>query len=168
MSILSRRNLLRGQWRRSSAIRPPWSIEEQRFVDGCSRCHACVEACETGVIIVSNARAFPEIDFQRAECTFCGRCAEVCPEPLFRPLETQPWQRIAVINQTCLTYQGVTCRSCQDVCEPNAIKFRLRLGGTAQPELDQQSCTGCGSCVRSCPVQAITTRESDKDNDGKE
>lgn len=167
MTTLSRRNLLRGQLHRSPAIRPPWSISEERFVEGCTRCHACVEACETGVITVSNGQAFPEIDFQRAECTFCGRCVEVCPEPIFRPLETQPWQRVATIAQTCLTYQGITCRSCQDVCEPYAIKFQLRLGGIAQPVLDQDSCTGCGSCIRSCPVQAITTHESDENNGEK-
>ncbi|WP_179038207.1 ferredoxin-type protein NapF [Limnobaculum xujianqingii] len=168
MSILSRRNLLRGQWRGHDAIRPPWSVEEVLFTDGCSRCHACVGACETGVITVSGNQGFPELDFQRAECTFCKRCVEVCPEPIFHSTESQPWQRYAVINQTCLTYQGVACRSCQDACEPYAIKFKLRLGGIAQPELERESCTGCGGCVRSCPVQAITTRESDKDNDGKE
>lgn len=166
MSVLSRRNLLRGQWHRSSAIRPPWSIDEAQFIDGCTRCHACVDACETQVLIVKGD-GFPEIDFQRAECTFCGRCVAACPEPVFISIESQPWQRKAIISTTCLTFQNVACRSCQDVCEPNAIKFKLRLGGIAQPELERDSCTGCGSCISSCPVQAITTSESDKDNVGK-
>ncbi|MDR0806509.1 MAG: ferredoxin-type protein NapF [Enterobacteriaceae bacterium] len=155
MAILSRRNLLRGQWHRSSTIRAPWSIAEEQFTDLCSRCHACVDACETGVLIASSQQAFPEIDFQRAECTFCGRCAEVCPEPVFRPIDTPAWQRVASIGQSCLMNQGVTCRSCQDECETGAIKFQLRLGTTAQPVLDMASCTGCGACIRSCPVQAI-------------
>ncbi|WP_159566701.1 ferredoxin-type protein NapF [Budvicia diplopodorum] len=166
MSVLSRRNLLRGQWHRSSAIRPPWSIDEAQFIDGCTRCDACIDVCETQVLIVKG-QDYPEVDFQRAECTFCGRCADICPEPVFVSTENSPWQRKAIINKTCLTFQGIACRSCQDVCEPNAIKFKLRLGGIAQPELESGSCTGCGSCIRSCPVQAITTSESDKDNVGK-
>lgn len=167
MSTLSRRNLLRGQWRNSStAIRPPWSVEKSLFVDGCTRCQACVSACETGVITIAGRFDYPELDFQRAECTFCRRCAEACPEPIFKSAESRPWRRVAVIDESCLTMKGIACRSCQDVCEPYAIQFRLRLGGIAQPQLDIDACTGCGGCVKSCPVGAITTRESDKENDG--
>ncbi|SQI37127.1 ferredoxin-type protein [Leminorella richardii] len=166
MSTLSRRNLLRGHWRTgASAVRPPWSVDDARFVDGCTRCGACVEACETGVLTLAGRLDFPELDFQRAECTFCRRCVEACPEPIFRRHDNLPWRRTAVISESCLTVKGVACRSCQDVCEPYAIQFRLYPGGIARPQLDADTCTGCGGCVKSCPVGAITTRESNKEND---
>lgn len=160
MTELSRRSLLRGKWRqRSSAIRPPWSIDELAFIEGCTRCNACITACETQVIVAGSG-GYPELDFQRAECTFCQRCVQACAEPVFKrlaavdKLNTAPWQLKALIGSTCLTEQGIECRSCQDSCEPYAISFKLR-STVAQPVLDGSRCNGCGACVRSCPANAI-------------
>ncbi|MDG3086019.1 ferredoxin-type protein NapF [Vibrio hannami] len=134
--------------------RSPWLVGEQAFVDGCTRCGKCIEACETSIIIKGEA-GFPEVDFHVDECTFCGRCAEVCPEPLFQPKEQEPWQQVAVIGSNCLSLNGVECRSCGDMCEYAAIKFRLQLGGTAKPMLNEKDCTGCGACIKPCPANAI-------------
>ncbi|PVZ82858.1 ferredoxin-type protein NapF [Serratia sp. S1B] len=161
MAELSRRKLLSGQWRRhADAIRPPWSRAASLFVAGCTRCQACIDACETGVLIKGSS-GFPEIDFQRAECTFCRQCAEVCEAPLFYPPQHVPWQQVAAIAAHCLALRGVECRSCQDNCEVQAIRFAPQPGGIAQPRLDVQACTGCGACVASCPVTAITIIQSE-------
>ncbi len=137
--------------------RMPWLVDEPDFIAGCSRCNKCVENCETG-IIVNGAGGFPELDFGKGECTFCGQCAEVCPEPLFFSRESQPWQQVATVSDQCLALQGVECRACGDSCEYVAISFQLQIGGTAKPLLDESHCTGCGACVKPCPSDAITIK----------
>lgn len=161
MTVLSRRRLLGGQWRLPSAAnRPPWSHQESLFIAGCTRCQACIRACETGVLIAGSG-GFPEIDFQRAECTFCGRCAQACEAPLFRPLAEIPWRQYAAFGADCLAQRGIECRSCQDSCAPQAIRFRPRLGEMAQPMLDTAACNGCGACVAGCPANAVTLIRSE-------
>lgn len=180
MATLSRRNLLRGQWRQQTAIRPPWAMDESVFINSCSRCGDCVSACETGVIIVGHG-GLPELDFQRAECSFCALCLQACQQPIFNrqvfivdesdhrdsPNEqlkpVAPWEHIASIGDSCLAFQGVECRSCQDSCQPGAISFKARLGGIAPPDLDPELCNGCGACISSCPIKAITIEEKQHD-----
>ncbi|STJ79710.1 ferredoxin-type protein [Escherichia coli] len=44
----SRRGILTGRWRKASnGIRPPWSGDESHFLTHCTRCDACINACET-------------------------------------------------------------------------------------------------------------------------
>lgn len=155
MNTLSRRSLLRGRWSRPApAQRPPWAVDEQSFIDGCTRCHECIGHCESGVLI-SGPGGFPAIDFQRAECTFCRKCAEVCPQPVFDLQQARPWTLTASIQGHCLTQKGVECRACQDACEPYAIRFTPHVSGIAKPVLDPSLCTGCGACVGNCPVGAV-------------
>ena len=53
--------------------RPPWALNEFLFVDQCTRCNECITACEEEIIIRADG-GFPEIDFNRGECTFCELC----------------------------------------------------------------------------------------------
>ena len=64
--------------------------------------------------------------------------------------------RVALIDQACLAARGIACRSCEDVCEPQALRFRPRIGGLSAPEVDPLACTGCGECVSVCPAGAVT------------
>lgn len=139
----------------------PWAVGEEAFTDGCTRCGKCAEACETAIIIFGAGR-FPEVDFSLGECTFCGVCRDVCPEPVFISSEQLPWQKAAVIGDHCLSYQGTECRSCGDMCEYSAIRFRLRAGKVAEPVLDSDECTGCGACITPCPVRAITIENNNQ------
>lgn len=127
MTDLSRRKLLTGFWQTGKQaniiIRPPWSVSEVDFIAG--------------------SGGFPEIDFQRAECSFCQACVQACEAVIFTSVEQTAWQIKASISDRCLPYHQVECRSCQDSCETRAIKFRPRLSGIAQPELDLPACTGC-------------------------
>ena len=161
----SRRQLLRGQFLQSlhsesakiqgiNAIRPPWSINEVDFTDKCTRCGDCILVCETQIIVKGDG-GFPEIQFDKGECTFCQKCVLVCEQPIFRSLEEEPWTHKVEITTQCLTENRVECRSCQDSCPMNAIRFRLQLGGVAKPMLDLASCNGCGACLSVCPTKAI-------------
>lgn len=155
MSNLSRRNLLRGRWQQQSfVVRPPWIISESEFINNCSRCNACIKSCETNVII-SGAGGFPELDFNRSECNFCGNCVQACQEAVFDEEQEAPWRYKAEINSACLTNKNIECRICNDSCEVSAIKFKLKAGHVAQPVLNITLCNGCGACISHCPVKAI-------------
>ncbi|MEH6443207.1 MAG: ferredoxin-type protein NapF [Oceanospirillaceae bacterium] len=132
----------------------PWAKLGDEFYDKCSRCNDCIQACETQIITKGTA-GFPKVDFKLGECTFCYQCADVCKEPIFEPQSTRPWQNVIDITVSCLALQKVTCRSCEDVCEPMAITFKAVLGGPAQPKVDLDLCNGCGACVNPCPTNSI-------------
>ncbi|WP_088210665.1 ferredoxin-type protein NapF [Shewanella sp. Shew256] len=151
----SRRNLF--SRRKSLAIRPPWVREGIEFTDICTRCSACITACETKIIYKGDG-GFPEVSFKDNECTFCRQCATVCPEEKLFDLTQTPWQHKAVIQDNCLTYQGIWCQSCKDACEPRAISFTLSVGNAPMPKIDSELCTGCGACVAPCPSQAISIK----------
>src|SRR4051812_42072270 len=116
---IRRRSLLRGRARPSRpAIRPPWS-DQNSFTSLCIRCGKCGEACPEGIIAAGDG-GFPEIDFQKGECTFCGACAAACPAPVFGDTAGNPWNAVAAAGASCLSAQGITCRSCQDACDQSA------------------------------------------------
>ena len=159
---ISRTEFLRGSWRgKGTPLRPPWSLDEELFVEVCDGCSACIDVCPEQVLIRGRGR-YPLINFLRGECTFCQRCVEVCkPAALIIEEGLPPWNLKAEIAGSCLAMQAVVCRTCGERCDENAIQFKLALGGVSRPELDVQACNGCGACIKPCPVQAITmTRES--------
>ncbi|MFA0057067.1 ferredoxin-type protein NapF [Vibrio echinoideorum] len=154
MVDLSRRHLFSRRKVDSSQIRLPWINSLENFTNDCTRCGKCIENCETKIIIVGDG-GFPTVDFSKDECTFCYQCADVCPEPIFKPKEETPWQAKASISDKCLAQQNVECRSCGDMCEPMAIQFQLRAGSVALPKIELDECNGCGACVAVCPTSAI-------------
>lgn len=170
MSVsIARRSLLRGRFSKTELppLRPPGSLPESIFIDLCSRCDACLKACSSG-ILVRGSGGYPEIDFQQGtgECTFCDACLEACAPGAITHSEAdaRPWTVYAAIGADCLSAKGVTCRVCGDVCETRAIRFKLAVGGIADPVLDAALCTGCGACAKPCPTGAITLIQSNQES----
>jgi ferredoxin-type protein NapF len=154
---ISRRRFLRGAiGRAGTPIRPPWALAGADFAARCDRCGECVGACPQGVIRPGSG-GYPETDFSARGCTLCGDCVSACGGKALAgdPAQEAPWDLEAGIGAGCLAYKGVVCRSCGEACGEGAIRFRLRVGGAAQPLVDRGACTGCGWCVGVCPVGAI-------------
>lgn len=155
MSSISRSQFLRGDWRGDKPeLLPPWAIPEPGFSNTCDGCGDCVSACSEKIITIS-PRKRPQLDFSQRGCTFCGDCADVCnPGALLRTLPL-PRQLEAVINDSCLSKRGISCVRCIEECEHDAIVTQPALGGRIDLFIDQNLCTGCGSCVAVCPVSAV-------------
>lgn len=165
-SRISRIQLLRGGWKDfSTPIRPPWAVDEELFTERCQRCDDCMKACDDEIISVG-AGGFPQLDFSQAGCDFCGDCVKACthnallfPSDLTQP----PWVVKAEILSNCLSLHGTVCRSCGEVCDERAIRFKLQVGGRAEPQLDPQACNGCGECYAVCPIKSIRLQPIDSD-----
>jgi ferredoxin-type protein NapF len=157
-TTIDRMQFLKGDFSGSGLpVRPPWSLPEQEFVDRCERCDDCVKCCPEAVLVRGRG-GYPVVDFAKGGCTFCGDCLNACKG---RALvgdaedEASAWTLRAGINGACLAVKGVVCRSCGEVCDESAIRFKLEVGGIARPLLDQEQCNGCGACFAVCPVRAV-------------
>jgi ferredoxin-type protein NapF len=160
---LSRRLLLRGDISGNCLpLRPPWARVEADFTARCDRCGDCLTACPEGVIRPGSG-GFPEMGFDARGCSLCGECVSACGGKALTgdPAKDAPWDLNAAIGAGCLAHKGVVCRSCGEACAESAIRFRLRVGGAAEPLLDREACTGCGWCVGVCPVGAIEIARAD-------
>ena len=154
---LNRKQFLQGKFKGEQAVRPPWSKDEDIFIDECTRCYKCAESCSSN-LIVKGSGGFPEMSFLRQGCDFCEACVQACPESalsLTQKNHFTPWSQKAFINKQCFAAQGIVCRSCGEVCEADAIKIELKLGGISELNVDTTACNGCGECIHVCPADAI-------------
>ena len=137
-------------------VRPPWALEESRFVDSCSGCGDCITACPDQLIVHGRGK-LPQMNFADGGCDFCQACRDVCkPGALALPEDdAAPWLIKATVLASCLSLNAIICRSCGEACDERAIRFKLELGGIAQPLVSQDQCTGCGACFAVCPNQSI-------------
>ncbi len=161
----SRRAFLRGNWHNQApaVIRPPWSTAEKKFTSTCTQCNACITACPQQ-IIVNTLDNFPHIDFQKGSCTFCGQCVEHCTHDALqfanpdKPANA-PWPIKMQIGPACLATQNIDCQICKEACEYEAISLSFHRNRVAQPLLDNDTCTGCGACVKRCPIDVISLQQ---------
>ncbi len=164
--MTSRRNFLRGDLSGTARPRPPGAVNEMAFHELCTRCGDCVAVCPENIITIDKA-GYPVLDFDLGGCQFCNECSTACDARALQPINSDPgtagnnareivWDWRAHVAPTCLSQSGVHCRACQDFCDARAIRFQLLPGGRARMDLDPDTCTGCGSCIAPCPVNAIT------------
>lgn len=158
----SRRSFLRGAFTGDPAgpatlPRPLGAWSEAVFAEACTGCGDCARACPEH-LIRRDAAGLAFMDVSQSACTFCGACTEACETGALDADTPFPWR--AQAGAGCLSASGVQCRACEDFCDERAIRFRLQTGGRALPEIDTDTCTGCGACIAPCPADAITLIET--------
>jgi len=131
--------------------------------EGCDFCEECLQVCEPGALKKLIANNSKHVSSQHnsnsasntKNLNNSGGDSEVVVDKPDSYLP--PWHLKAYINKTtCLSMQGTICRTCGESCDFEAIRFKLELGGVAEPLLDLTKCTGCGACYGPCPVNSIT------------
>ncbi|MBW2485289.1 MAG: ferredoxin-type protein NapF, partial [Deltaproteobacteria bacterium] len=134
---------------------PPWSYDRDRFQSLCDGCGKCIAACENSILIL-NKKGYPQVDFSRGPCSFCGTCATRCPqEALKYDPSHPPWNLHVHINSKCLTKKNVVCSICIEQCDNEAIASPRIIDQEKAPRILPDLCDGCGACLKICPVQAI-------------
>ena len=142
---------------KNTPIRPPWSGDENKFINTCNSCGDCIVSCPTK-IIKKGRGDYPFINFNAGECLFCNECVNACKTgALTINKGQQPWSVTATIDaKSCLAFKGVECRSCYDPCEAGSIAMTPQLGGVSIPNHNASLCTGCGACFAICPSKSIS------------
>lgn len=75
--------------------------------------------------------------------------------------EQQPLRLVATVAAgSCVEGHGIVCRRCAEVCAQSAVRILAR--GARGAVIDTAACTGCGDCVPTCPVEAITLGPRDR------
>lgn len=155
-AVMTRRHFISlGKLEQHVPIRPPWSLSEEQFVMQCTQCGDCITACPENILLHENLSRYPKVDFSLGECTFCHACADACPTQALDKHLTQPWQMKITVGETCLAENKVICVICSEQCEVQAIRFPAIAGRVSLPEINMDSCTGCGACIAPCPVRAL-------------
>jgi ferredoxin-type protein NapG len=144
-------------------LRPPGALEEERFLNTCSRSGKCVEVCPVHAIrldpyalVMGGA---PYIEVLSQPCIMCHGlpCTTNCPSGALQRVEPQSMHMgLAFWNATtCLLSTGGICSICVDRCPLGAMAIRLEDNRIV---VLTAGCTGCGSCQFACPTNPRSIR----------
>ena len=150
--------------KRVPLLRPPGAIPERAFLQACTRCDKCSNACpkdaiqkapkKMGFLIMDT----PYIDPIKVPCVMCDDlpCISACEDEALLPIPGGPADvemGYAILDKKkCQAYGHTFCQQCIIDCPmPGAITQNREQ----QPIFHKDICTGCGVCVRSCSTVNI-------------
>ena len=150
--------------KRVPLLRPPGAISERAFLQACTRCDKCINACpkdaiqkapkKMGFLIMDT----PYIDPVKVPCVMCDDlpCISACEDEALLPIPGGPADvemGYAILDKKkCQAYGHTFCQQCIIDCPmPGAITQNREQ----QPIFHKDICTGCGVCVRSCSTVNI-------------
>jgi len=136
--------------KQESIIRPPY-YQKDIFLSECTGCEAlCKDVCPTNIIHMQKDKT-PVLDFEKAGCTYCDECANICPtDVLSLEFKHKIKANIVINTKNCLSWKQTMCFSCKDPCLDKAIDFTALF----KPIINE-ACTSCGYCIKACPTGAI-------------
>ncbi len=141
--------------------RPPRALPEEEFLQACTRCKACIEACPHDAIALAGQRfrgaeGTPVIDASKSPCLMCEDtpCVSACEPDALRHSLGLSMGDAQIQRHDCIAHQGGFCSTCSERCPvPGAIKVRQ-----GKPTIRQAACTGCGVCHYVCPAPRNAVR----------
>jgi len=144
-------------------LRPPGAVDEEEFLQKCTRCRKCAEVCPYDSIKMAHGESrlkmgTPYIVARDIPCYLCEDfpCIEACPSEALTPVESKEEVKmgIAIIDETlCLPYNGVLCRACYERCP--IYREAITLTDNLYPVVHEDKCVGCGICVNVCPAETV-------------
>ncbi|MBT5927156.1 MAG: 4Fe-4S dicluster domain-containing protein [Verrucomicrobia bacterium] len=142
-------------------VRPPGAItDEETFLDTCTRCHSCLNACPFDIIeipgpLAGEAEGTPTLKLNQNPCHWCSTmdCIHACPSDALSMPEDGKVKGIGKVwlqPEACLNTEGIFCDTCVMYCPSDirAIKMKNNF-----PVVDEKSCIGCGLCVYYCEAE---------------
>ncbi len=159
-------------------LRPPGSIEEEKFLTKCVKCGQCMRACPTNAIQPALTEAGPAgiwtpvLVPRIGYCEYyCSLCSQVCPTGAIKKLTVEEKTKVKIgtawlDKSRCIPHVlGKPCIVCEEHCpaSPKAISLvmihtELPDGTTTEqkaPFIDKAVCIGCGVCENKCPIRDL-------------
>ncbi len=143
-------------------LRPPGARVEPAFLNTCTRCTDCIEACPYDSIRrlgpeFGDIAGTPGIIPDESPCYLCEDmpCISACePAALMPTPREQVDMGLAVIDlTTCYQAAGQPCDYCVVRCPLKQTAIRMNEDDV--PQIDPQGCVGCAVCAYLCPANAI-------------
>ena len=155
------------------AVRPPGTIDEDKFLGACIRCGLCVRDCPFDVLKLSELGeevplGTPYFTAREKPCEMCEDipCVKACPtgaldHDLTNIDDARMGLAVMIDQENCLAFRGLRCEVCFNVCplRGKAITLDLqhnpRSGKHARfiPVVHSSDCTGCGKCEGTCVIE---------------
>lgn len=167
----------RGRELPANRIRPPGALAEADFLAACIRCGLCVQACPYDTLRLAALGGpipvgTPYFTARETPCHMCEKipCVAACPTGALQLGDIGAADMgLAALSAAdrCYSYTGAAyCDSCFQACPAKGRAIRMRhgrtpRGGSFQPVVDAEHCTGCGMCEDACILggdAAITVR----------
>ncbi len=156
MAEITRMQFLRGDLKgKKTPFRPPWAIPEHYFVDFCTRCDQCIEAC-FDELIVRGRGGYPQMDFNRGGCDFCEDCLNVCEAGALKKLP----QKLLLSGDLPANKNNSNKREALSEPTDEAGSESFLPPWYIKASIDLNNClsmnaTICRSCGESCDDEAI-------------
>ena len=135
-------------------VRPPGAVEENLFLERCTSCNKCVEACPHDVIVKAparfrNAAGTPMLDLSSKACLMCEdfACIASCEDDALLWDTGKKIADAVVQRHDCIADHSF-CNVCVERCP---VEGAILMDGL-KPRVVQDVCTGCGVCHLVCPA----------------
>lgn len=139
-------------------LRPPGAVDESLFLQQCTRCNECIEACPHGTIRQAPAQfrgaaGTPYIEPSAMPCWRCEDlpCIEACGEGALVGGALQ-MGTAQISHFDCLNALGTQCNTCVERCPLTGAIAPQGGGSPKPPTVDPELCEGCGVCQYVCPA----------------
>ena len=135
---------------RTDWARPPGAVAEPLFLERCTKCGDCVDACPYEVLQSHPQQGFPVLFPNERPCSLCEDfpCMAACETQALEPVEgrTEVTLGTAEISiSRCTAEQG--CHACVASCPVGAIQMDFACLRVVVAETE---CVGCGLCALTC------------------
>ena len=131
-------------------LRPPGAVKEDLFLERCTQCGDCIEACPHEAIEQLLVQETPGIFPGENPCQLCHDlpCIDACETDALMPLQGifEVKMGIAKVSRSICT-AGNGCNACVSKCPTQAISMDFSDFLVA---VDEHLCVGCGYCQYIC------------------